>query len=67
MFLKWVQARYKKIHEKAPYHDGTFRIWDKERTTITPFHYDEGVHLWLSREDLSPDDDFLEQGTRRES
>ena len=28
-------------------------------TTATPFHVRDGVTLWVSETDLSPDDDFL--------
>ena len=56
-----VIARYHDLHKDRPFHDGLFRIWAKERSAMTPFHYTEGVSIWLSREDLTPDDDWLGQ------
>jgi hypothetical protein len=53
------QRRWERLHEKAPWHDGRFRIWAAEYSPITPYYRDDGVTIWVSREDLSPDDDFL--------
>lgn len=61
MQLAAANRRYDKIHENAPYHDGFFRLWSENPSAITPFHYREGVTIWLSKEDLTPDDDFLAQ------
>ncbi|WP_436702414.1 hypothetical protein [Nocardioides sp. BYT-33-1] len=60
-----VVAMYEDLHKDRPFHDGLFRIWMKERSAMTPFHYAEGVSIWLSREDLTPDDDWL--GQRRDA
>lgn len=57
------QRRYEKLHEKRPWHDGLFRVWAEEYSPLTPFHFMDGVSIWVSREDLSPDDNFL--GDRR--
>ena len=51
--------RYRKKHEKRPWHDGTFRIWAETYSPVTPFHYTDGVTIWVSRENLTPDDDFI--------
>lgn len=50
---------YDQRHEKKPYHDGTERIWTEKSTPFTPFHYRDGVHIWVSVDDLTPDDDFI--------
>lgn len=59
MALAWARATYDAAHKELPFHDGLFRSWGKERTERTPYRYDEGVRLWVSRYDLTPDDDFL--------
>ena len=51
--------RYEKKHEALAWHDGRFRIWAKEFSPVTPFHYMDGVTIWVSRDDLTPDDDFI--------
>lgn len=63
MQLEAVKRRYERLHEKAPFHDGSFKSWVKEASDEHPFHYADGVGFWMSREDLTPDDDFLEQGS----
>lgn len=52
---------YDRAHKDRPYHDGTFTIWQEKRSLLTPFHYRDGVTIWLSKDDLTPDDDFLGQ------
>lgn len=52
-------AKYEALHSDLPFHDGTFTRWGKERTADTRFHYTEGVTVWVSDVDYSPDDDFL--------
>lgn len=58
--LDW---RYGQLHEDAPFHDGTFpedpADWSATRTTATPYHYLDGVSLWVSQHDLTPEDKFL--------
>lgn len=59
--------RYGHIHEDAPFHDGTFpedlNRWSATRTTETPYHYSDGVTVWVSARDLAPEDDFLHTAT----
>lgn len=50
---------YDALHKERPYHDGTFSRWAKEFSEMTPFHYSDGVTLWVAPVDLTPDDDFL--------
>jgi hypothetical protein len=59
MVLRWAEARYDALHKDLPFHDGTFTSWGKERTNRTPFHYRDGVRIWVSKFDLTPDDNFL--------
>lgn len=63
MQLAAVNAMYDDLHADRPFHDGTFTFWGEKRTGMTPFHYREGVAIWLSKADLTPDDDFLGQGS----
>lgn len=62
MQQQMAQRRWDLLHEKAPYHDGTFTLWSDKPTPVCPFHYSDGVTIWVSPDDLTPDDDFLEQG-----
>lgn len=55
-------ARYDQLHEAKPYHDGTFNLWSKDRSPLFPFHYRDGVTIWVSPDDLTPEDDFLDDG-----
>lgn len=50
---------YDQLHEAKPFHDGTFTEWAKEYSRETPYHFRDGVTVWVSHEDLTPDDDFL--------
>lgn len=62
MYLAAAEARYRELHQAKPYHDGTFTRWSEDRSALFPFHYDDGVTIYLSRSDDTPDDDFLDQG-----
>ncbi len=42
-----------------PFHDGSFSRWSKEPSREFPFHYLDGVTIWLAPTDVNPDDDFL--------
>lgn len=50
MELAAIEARYDKIHEELPYHDGTFKVWSAERSERFPYHYRDGVRLWISKD-----------------
>lgn len=63
MQLEAAKRRYAKLHEERPYHNGTRTVWAKEPSLQFPFHYSDGVSFWMSPVDLSPDDDFLGQGS----
>lgn len=53
------QAMYADLHADAPFHDGTFRNWSAKRNRITPYHFGEGVSIWVAPVDVNPEDDFL--------
>lgn len=57
-------AFYDELHKDLPYHEGNFRLWRKERSHETPFHYLDGVRIWVSPEELDPEDDFLRKRPR---
>jgi hypothetical protein len=49
---------YEAKHAENPYHDGTFKHW-APRQAPGWFKYDQGVHIWISPEEIRPDDDWL--------
>lgn len=59
MELAAADAMYKQIHEDRPFHDGTFNGWSEKRTAFAPYHFEDGVHLYVAEFDVNPDDDFL--------
>lgn len=50
---------YDEKHKGAQYHDGTFTSWVQERSSTHPFHARDGVHIWVSKYDLTPESDFI--------
>lgn len=59
MALNEANRRYDDLHKDAPYHDGSFGLWAKERTPDQPFHYKDGVTIWVAATDFTPHDHFL--------
>lgn len=55
------QRRYREIHQDRPYHDGTFTNWTAEPTTGTPYHYLDGVEIYVAEVDINPGDEFLKK------
>jgi hypothetical protein len=51
--------RYSALHEDLPFHDGEFKHWSKHASLDTPYHYQDGVNIWVADADLNPDDNFL--------
>lgn len=51
--------QYDALHEKAPFHNGTFTEWGAKWSKKTPYHYRDGVTLWVAADDLTPHDHFL--------
>lgn len=56
--LAAAQALYADLHKDRPYHDGSFKNWAEGRSRAHPFHYADGVSMWLADEDI-PGPDFL--------
>lgn len=59
MVKAYAEAKYDQLHEKQPFHDGAFAKWGEKRTAETPYHYRDGVNLWVAESDLTPHDHFL--------
>lgn len=59
--LEATKRRYQMLHEKKPYHDGTFKRWVEDASLDYPFHAFDGVSFWLSPVDIPDDDDWLGQ------
>lgn len=51
---KWSEKR-----EDAPFHSGNEQGWAKSFSTRTPFHFRDGVRVWVSPHDLTPGDTFI--------
>lgn len=51
-------ASYAKLHEKEPYHNGSFTSWSKDRGPSHPYHFNEGVSIGVADENLTPWDKF---------
>lgn len=58
---------YDDLHKDRPWHDGKERIWSKEFSKLTPWHYRDGVMLYLAETDENPDDDFLGQSVAQQT
>lgn len=54
---------YAELHEARPFHDGSFMSWSAERTRSHPYHFRDGVTVYVADEDAAPWDEF----TTRES
>lgn len=52
--------RYDQLHEALQFHDGTFTQWAKAAGPETPYHYRDGVTIWVSTVDLDPEGTFLQ-------
>lgn len=51
-------AAYEALHEKEPYHNGTFSDWSKDRDADHPYHYRDGVTFGVAETDRAPHDRF---------
>jgi hypothetical protein len=69
MQLEAAKARYEQIHSERPFHDGTltpdghFARWSKTRSADYPYHWSDGVGIFLAPVDLGLGGDFLEMGS----
>ena len=59
MELAAAEWRYDQLHEKRPFHDGTFGSWSEVRTHAHPYHFRDGVRIFVADSDLNPHDHFL--------
>lgn len=57
-------AAYAKLHEKEPYHDGSFTSWASDRGRSHPYHFNDGVSIGVAGHDATPWDAFT---TEREA
>lgn len=57
--LAAANRKYDELHKDRPYHDGSETVWSETPTVLTPFHYRDGVTIFLAATELNPDDDFL--------
>lgn len=53
------RARWQRLHDDKPWHNGRFEGWSADPSTATPYFRDMGVTIWAAEVDLNPDDDFL--------
>lgn len=51
-------ALYAKVHEREPYHDGSFTSWSKDRSLDHPYHFNDGVSIGVTDYDIAPHDKF---------
>jgi hypothetical protein len=49
---------YAELHSERSFHDGTFTSWAKERSRSHPYHFGDGVSLWVADQDAAPWDEF---------
>lgn len=47
------QAKFARLHEKRPWHDGTFTDWAEKPSADHPYHYSYGTRIWVSETDFS--------------
>lgn len=52
------EASYERLHEKAPWHDGTFTDWVEKPDRQHPYHFKFGVQVFAAEVDLDPGDSF---------
>lgn len=53
--------RYDQLHEALQFHDGTFTHWAKHAGPETPYHYRDGVTIWVSTVDLDPEATYFQR------
>lgn len=56
------REQYADLHDEdsgMAFHDGSFKVWSRRRSEAFPYGANDGVSIWVSTEDLTPDDDFL--------
>lgn len=53
------ERRYAILHESQPYHDGQFKNWAAKPSVLTPYHFGDGVRIYVAETDVNPNDQFL--------
>ncbi len=51
-------------HAALPYHDGNFSSWSEEADEAHPYHFSDGVTIFVADTDLGLGGDFLPDTTR---
>lgn len=59
MVTEAMQAKYARLHEKRPWHNGSFTDWAEEPSVEHPYHYTHGTTIWVSEQDLAVGGEFL--------
>lgn len=57
--LAVAERMYDELHKDRPWHDGTETVWAEKFSQMTPWHYRDGVSLYLAKTDENPEDRFL--------
>lgn len=58
MARKAAEEDFRELHKDAPWHNGTFTDWVKDRDPAHPYHFDWGVIIGAADYDVNPDDEF---------
>lgn len=53
MATEAAQAQFARLHEKRPWHDGTFADWAEKPDADHPYHYAHGTRIWVAERDLN--------------
>lgn len=53
------QARFQRLHEDRPWHDGTFSSWQEKPDADHPYHFTHGTTVWVADVDHGHGGDFL--------
>lgn len=52
-------ARFQRLHEARPWHDGTFTSWAEKPDEEHPYHFTHGTTVWVAETDHGYGGDFL--------
>lgn len=50
---------YDELHKDKPFHNGAFTRFSEDFSPSTPYHVRDGVRIWISEHDYTPDASFL--------
>lgn len=45
------RAQFERLHEKRPWHDGTFTDWAEKPSADHPYHFSHGIRIWVAETD----------------